>query len=196
MPIPSRTTLLLFAFWSSTCHAVTSLCSPNEVVIFSCRANTKTISICASHDLSSSSGYMQYRLGSKSNVELVFPERKVHPRGHFTDSSVIYSRGSASYLSFVNGSFKYLLYDVLVGKSPPKIGHYHGVGVAVLRRELTVPLEVAEWPEEDFVSIIKCKPETISRQWNLIPKNILDQEEFYYFPTKVNDAIFEGKKWK
>ena len=194
----SATTYFLAGLMATTSHATASLCSPTEEVVFSCSSTTKTISLCASSDLSSSSGYMQYRLGTKAEIDLVFPEARVHPRGHFSQSSVSYSSGASSYLSFVNGHFRYLLYDVLVAKSPPQIGHYHGVGVVVLRNALAVPIE-AEWPTEAFVSILRCDPATVQHKW--IPasehiQRILEHEDFYYFPTQVIDAILEERKWK
>jgi hypothetical protein len=50
------------------------LCRGTEQVMFSCRTtNNKLIAICASADLSTTSGYVQYRFGTDNHVELKLP---------------------------------------------------------------------------------------------------------------------------
>lgn len=77
-----------------------SLCNANEKVLFNCQINTKTVSVCASSNLSKNNGYLQYRFGTKAQADLVYPQT--------------YSQNSFSYngqdLSFNKGSIKYQVY--------------------------------------------------------------------------------------
>lgn len=54
----------------------TSLCAPDERIIFSCPLATpaKIVSVCASKDLASESGYLQYRFGLPGKIELEYPK--------------------------------------------------------------------------------------------------------------------------
>ena len=75
--------LALLLFSTSTIAQVQSLCEKNERVVWSCRAGIKYYSLCASGDLSSSSGYMQYRAGRRGAIEFRFPADQQHPRNYF-----------------------------------------------------------------------------------------------------------------
>jgi hypothetical protein len=92
--------------------ADTGLCTSEEKVIFSCTIGKKTLSVCASKDLSSNSGYLQYRFGtSLDKLELVFPQTKDHPRSHFRLAT---DHGPKSYslqLSFFVGQTEYIVFD-------------------------------------------------------------------------------------
>src|SRR5882762_6235267 len=49
-----------------------SLCAKDERIIFSCpvKRPAKMVSVCASKDLTSHRGYLQYRFGLPGNIEL------------------------------------------------------------------------------------------------------------------------------
>src|SRR5262249_60069409 len=85
---------------------VTSHCTPEEKVIFSCATtNAKVISLCSSSPLTPSDGYLQYRFGSADRPELVYPVTKEHPSKHFQFGTQIYSGGGAEFLKFRNGEY-------------------------------------------------------------------------------------------
>jgi hypothetical protein len=65
-----------------------NLCVANEQVVWSCSANKKVHSLCASPDLSKSEGYLQYRVGRKKGADFVFPTERVHPKGHFAAATL------------------------------------------------------------------------------------------------------------
>ena len=90
-----------------------TLCSPNEDVVFSCSAKRKTYEICASKDLSATSGYMQYRAGSNGKVEFRYPDKRVAPAGRFKLS--LLPRGAQ--LTFRNGKFTYEIVEPLIGQT-------------------------------------------------------------------------------
>jgi len=82
-----------------------SLCSADETVLFNCQmaSGDKTVSVCASSDLSNSGGYLQYRYGSNATmVDMRFPQ---DPSASQSVFNLV-----ADGLSFNNGSIKYKVY--------------------------------------------------------------------------------------
>ena len=84
-----------------------TLCSTDEKVVFSCQIpeNRKIVSLCASQDSSATKGYLQYRFGKITKIELQFPEPK-QPAGknflyakdkHLTMETISFSRDKFSY---------------------------------------------------------------------------------------------------
>ena len=87
-----------------------SLCQPDEKIVFSCDTEKKSISVCASGDLSPSSGYVQYRFGNKEKLDISFPEPRQHPRAFATAKTLMYSGGGGAYMKFKNGNYSYIVY--------------------------------------------------------------------------------------
>jgi hypothetical protein len=87
-----------------------TLCEAGEAVVWSCNAKTRTISVCASKELTATTGYIQYRAGNPGKVELTYPAAKVHPRGRFTAG--FYPQGNTS-LDFRNGGYAYSVVEQL-----------------------------------------------------------------------------------
>lgn len=89
-----------------------SLCTAGETVVFSCGAGkTKTVSVCASPDLTRTEGYMQYRFGMPGKTPgLVYPATKAHPGSYFLSRTVAYAGGGAAYLKFTNGEYTYVVF--------------------------------------------------------------------------------------
>jgi hypothetical protein len=82
-----------------------SLCSADETVLFNCQmaSGDKTVSVCASSNLSHSGGYLQYRYGSNATmVDMRFPQDSSASQSVFN----LETNG----LSFNNGSIKYKVY--------------------------------------------------------------------------------------
>lgn len=80
-----------------------NLCRGGEKTVWSCRAGTKYYSLCASRNLGAQDGYLQYRAGRPSRLDLRFPDGLIHPRGHFRfgllahGASVEFARGAYLY---------------------------------------------------------------------------------------------------
>jgi hypothetical protein len=96
-----------------------TLCTADEVILFSC--NTKTrgriISLCGSIKPNGPTSYIQYRFGTPKRIELVYPTDKKPPGTLFTTR--IDSYAGASYDAIVNFTIKeysYVIYS----------GHYVG----------------------------------------------------------------------
>lgn len=107
----SLSVLLASTALAGISHAETSLCKPDEQTLWSCSAKSKTYSVCASGDLDGASGYMQYRAGTMSAIELSYPEGFRHPKGAFAYS--LLAKGAS--LEFENKGYQYAIYEPLMG---------------------------------------------------------------------------------
>src|ERR1700741_4134038 len=74
---PDSESLTLAAQSPGASHA-NSLCAKDERIIFSCpiKRPAKIVSVCASKDLTSDRGYIQYRFGLPEKVELEYPKER------------------------------------------------------------------------------------------------------------------------
>lgn len=109
----TSTLLLLFLVMAAPVQAQGTLCTKQEKVAFSCPVGKKIVSLCASADLSETSGYVQYRYGTKDKVELVYPDTLSHPRAHFEFGSNDYTGGHTDYYLFNNNGVDYIVYSGL-----------------------------------------------------------------------------------
>lgn len=94
-------------------HGAPTLCKKTEINYFSCKAGAQIISLCASRDLSSTSGYMQFRYGRKGNIEQIFPKEKKHPKGLFSNTHENYTDGVEFGLHFNVGDVTYTVYNTI-----------------------------------------------------------------------------------
>lgn len=102
--------LVIFSF-TSTVFAIDTHCSSHETIIFSCNTGKKIASVCASKNLSSSLGYMQYRFGKKGAIESKIPETtNTHPSKYTNGNTIMYSGGGGAYLRFIKGQYGYVMY--------------------------------------------------------------------------------------
>jgi hypothetical protein len=100
--------------WPASGHSQTSLCAETEQVLFSCRANGKMVSVCASSDAGPGRGYLQYRFGkagSSGPLELALPQTQVPPDQAANGASEGYSGGGGAWLRFFNGPITYTVYS-------------------------------------------------------------------------------------
>ena len=86
------------------------LCNRDEVVVFSCRAGAKEVSVCASEDASRTGGYVQYRFGRPGSPEVALPSARTIPARAATGASESYSGGGAAWLRFRQGGYGYVVY--------------------------------------------------------------------------------------
>lgn len=119
---------------ASPAFAANTLCTPDETVVFSCATGAtgtpRYVSVCASKDVSKTGGYMQYRFGQPSKLDIVFPDKKVPPAGQFTPGNLMFSGGGGSYLQFGRGGYRYTVFSA-IGNWNPKGGKAEVQGVAV-----------------------------------------------------------------
>ena len=177
----SLTLLGLCITLCSQCSASESLCGTTEVALFSCPTAYKLVSLCASRDLSQTSGYLQYRFGTKTKLDFQYPENKVHPYKKFIRSGIGYARGGEEHISFSNGSYMYVLYDILTGLDPGKGTHARSSGVVVLSKSKAVPVD-GEMPIASFVRHVRCQQPALGSG---VPDGAMPSGTHYLFPEDV-----------
>jgi hypothetical protein len=140
--------LLAAPVWAAGSH-----CRAQEHIVFSCSVGKKTVSVCASADLSAASGYLQYRFGQKGTLELAFPDlTKATPVTSYVQArTLMFAGGGGAYLRFINGAHHYIVYTA-IGK-----GWGAKDGVAVEKNgQLVTNLECRDVPvsklSEEFFS--------------------------------------------
>ena len=134
--------LLAAPVWAAESH-----CRAQEQVVFSCSLGKKTVSVCASADLSATSGYLQYRFGPKGALELAFPDlTKATPAASYVQArTLMFAGGGGGYLRFVNGAHHYIVYTA-IGK-----GWGAKDGVAVEKNgQLVTNLECRDVPVSEL----------------------------------------------
>lgn len=102
-------------------------CSSGDWVIFSCDTGKKTVSVCASPDLSARDGWVEYRFGPIGAPELVVPATRSHPRDGVQVGTWSFSGGGGAFMQFSNAPYAYAVYTA-IGK-----GWGETSGVAVLK---------------------------------------------------------------
>lgn len=105
----------MVALISLPADAVESHCQEQEQIIFSCSLGKKMVSVCASTDFSSSSGYLQYRFGQKNALELAFPALTEFTRPHpsIQARTLMFAGGGGAYLRFIAGDYNYIVYTAI-----------------------------------------------------------------------------------
>jgi hypothetical protein len=88
-------------------------CVPPQRVLFSCSTGTKTISVCGSQDLTSSSGLLQYRFGRPAAAELSYPPAGADWRQVTRGGTLVFSGGGGAFLAFTNTPYRYIVYSAV-----------------------------------------------------------------------------------
>lgn len=106
---------------------------PNEVVILSFKTKKKKqVFLCRDKD----NRYLVYRFGSKSKVELQFPDKldetsfqKFEYSSYFRGGGVENLAMNLDYLSFINSGYRYVIYKTYASES---LGNEDEVGIRVI----------------------------------------------------------------
>ena len=155
--------LAVAIFLSVNANSQESHCSENEDILFSCAHNTKIVSLCASKNVSESSGYIQYRFGKRNNIELAHPKAMKNPKDSFTAKNTYYSDTTESSVEFSIGKYIYTIYNRFVTGSTDEMNNdttgIYGehAGVIVTR-------------SNNVVSEIQCDHGTFTYTFNQLPK--------------------------
>jgi len=90
-----------------------SLCTRSERIIFSCpiKRPAKFVSVCASKDLTSDRGYIQYRFGLPEKVELEFPKDRSGSQQKFQYSHYFRAKVDQTEISFTVNGYEYQVTD-------------------------------------------------------------------------------------
>lgn len=119
--------VLAGALKSSTTASQTSalqvgtLCAKNERVIFSCpiKRPPKIVSLCASKDLTSDRGYLQYRFGLPEKIELEFPKERTGTQQKFQYSHYFRAQVDMTEIGFNINGYQYQITDDYTGEEKP-----------------------------------------------------------------------------
>ena len=90
------------------------LCNKDELTLWSCKTGKHIYSLCSSHVVTRTSGYIQYRASKHGKVVFTYPTVKRPPLGLFVYYS--YGNGNAS-VEFTSNGYGYTLSDPLRDKS-------------------------------------------------------------------------------
>ena len=98
-----------------------SLCAKGERIIFSCptKRPAKIVSVCASKDLTSDRGYIQYRFGQPEKVELEFPKERAGSQQKFQYSHYFRAQVDLTEISFTINGYEYQVTDDYNGEEKP-----------------------------------------------------------------------------
>ena len=98
-----------------------TLCAKNERIIFSCpvKRPAKIVSLCASKDLTSDRGYLQYRFGVPAKIELEFPQSKTGTQQKFQYTHYFRAQVDLTEISFSSNGYEYQITDDYNGEEKP-----------------------------------------------------------------------------
>lgn len=109
-PIFKIISAYLLILLSNVCEA-DNLCKTTEKVIFSCTVQNgkKILSVCGTTKLTKTEGYLQYRFGTKSKLELVYPSTTKGTQEQFYWFYLRGTDGAGAELSFNNHGYTYTI---------------------------------------------------------------------------------------
>ncbi len=136
-----------------------TLCARDERVIFSCpiRRPAKIVSLCASKDLTSETGYLQYRFGLPAKVELEFPKERTGTQQKFQYSHYFRAQVDLTEISFSNNGYDYQITDDYNGEEKPAQS-IQGVSVTAPGKPKEVSLRCRVKPKADYADLQAVLP--------------------------------------
>ncbi len=136
-----------------------SLCAKDERIIFSCpvKRPAKIVSICASKDLSSDQGYLQYRFGLPGKVELEFPKDRNATQKQFQYSHYFRYQVDTTSISFTIDDYEYSVFDDYNGEEKLKISS-QGVNVTAPGKPKETTFVCRTKPKTDYTDLQAVLP--------------------------------------
>ena len=136
-----------------------SLCARNERVIFSCpiKRPAKIVSVCASKDLTSDRGYIQYRFGLPAKVELEFPKERSGSQQKFQYSHYFRAQVDLTEISFTVNDYEYQVTDDYNGEEKPAQS-IQGIMVTAPGKPKEVSLACRTKPKADYSDLQAVLP--------------------------------------
>lgn len=128
-----------------------SLCAKDERVIFSCpvKRPAKTVSLCASKDLTSERGYLQYRFGLPGKIELEYPKDRQGTQAKFQYTHYFRAQFDTTSINFTIDGYEYSVFDDYNGEEKPKIST-QGVSVTAPGKPKEVSFVCRMKPKADY----------------------------------------------
>jgi hypothetical protein len=131
-----------------------TLCARDERVIFSCpvKKPAKIVSVCASRDLASDRGYLQYRFGLPGRVELEFPKDRNGTQQKFQYTHYFRARVDLTEINFTIDGYQYQVFDTYQGEEKPAISE-QGVSVTAPGKPKEVSFVCRTKPKADYTDL-------------------------------------------
>src|SRR5438552_15599515 len=131
-----------------------SLCATNERIIFSClvKRRAKIVSVCASRDLTSERGYLQYRFGLPEKIELEFPKDRTGTQEKFHYTHYFRAQFDLTEISFSINGYEYQVTDDYNGEEKPA-QIIQGVSVTAPGKPKEVTFVCRTKPRADYTDL-------------------------------------------
>jgi len=131
-----------------------TLCAKGERVIFSCpvKRPAKIVSLCASKDLTSETGYLQYRFGLPGKIELEYPMDRTGTQAKFQYTHYFRAQVDLTEISFSNNGYEYQITDDYNGEEKPAQS-IQGVSITAPGKPKEVSLACRAKPKADYTDL-------------------------------------------
>src|SRR5712691_1624060 len=128
-----------------------TLCAKDERVIFSCpvKRPPKIVSVCASKDLTSDRGYLQYRFGLPGKIELEYPKDRTGTQQKFHYTHYFRAQFDLNDIGFTIDGYEYSVFDDYNGEEKPAVSS-QGVSVTAPGKSKEVSFVCGSKPKVDY----------------------------------------------
>ena len=128
-----------------------TLCAKDERVIFSCpvKRPAKIVSVCASKDLTSEQGYLQYRFGLPGKVELEYPKDRKGTQEKFQYTHYMRALVDLTEINFQIDGYQYQIFDAYTAEEKPVVDQ-QGVNVTAPGKPKEVSFMCRTKPKADY----------------------------------------------
>jgi hypothetical protein len=136
-----------------------SLCAKDERVIFSCpvKRPVKIVSICASKDLTSERGYLQYRFGLPGKIELEYPKDRNGTQQKFKYTHYFRAQVDLTEIGFTIDGYEYSVFNDYNGEEKPAVSS-QGVSVTAPGKPKEVSFVCRTKPKADYSDLQAVLP--------------------------------------
>ena len=136
-----------------------SLCAKDERIIFSCpvKRPAKIVSVCASKDLTATTGYLQYRFGLPGKIELEYPKDRTGTQEKFQYSHYFRAQFDLTAINFTIDGYQYSVFDDYNGEEKPAQS-LQGVSVTAPGKPKEVSFVCRTKPKADYSDLQAVLP--------------------------------------
>jgi hypothetical protein len=136
-----------------------SLCAKDERIIFSCpvKKPAKIVSVCASKDLTSERGYLQYRFGLPGKIELEFPKDRTGTQAKFHYTHYFRAQFDLTAINFTVDGYEYSVFDDYNGEEKPAVSS-QGVSVTAPGKPKEASFVCRSKPKADYSDLQAVLP--------------------------------------
>ena len=136
-----------------------TLCAKDERIIFSCpvKRPAKIVSVCASKDLASDHGYLQYRFGLPGKIELEFPKDRTGTQQKFQYTHYFRAQFDLTEINFTIDDYRYQVFDDYNGEEKLAIST-QGVNVTAPGKPKEVSFVCRTKPKADYADLQAVLP--------------------------------------